>query len=214
MIDRHRYGPVHAADGVVVGEGAVLGAPHEQRIRDLVPSVGAAVHIGRDAVLAHHVVVYEGARIGEACFIDDKVRIGYGCRIGDRTRITHGAYLGDRVDVGADCTLAGFICDGVRIGRSSSVMGRLVHEYTRPDLGWWGPDEIAPVIEHDTVVGFDAIVVGGVRVGPRSYVAAGAIVTRDVPPEHVVTGTNVMCPASEWTGVRLRPLIAAWTSRA
>jgi acetyltransferase-like isoleucine patch superfamily enzyme len=92
-------------------------------------------------------------------------------------------------------------------------MGDLVHEYTRPDLGWWGADEAPPVIEQDSVVGFGACVVGGVRVGPRSYVAAGAVVTKDVPPEHVVTGVNVHTPIDYWTGQRLEALIKHWTTQ-
>ena len=44
-------------------------------------------------------------------------------------------------------------------------------------------------------------------------VAAGAIVTRDVPSEHVVTGVNVHTPAERWQGKRLRDLIGYWTTR-
>ncbi|HYS38533.1 MAG TPA: hypothetical protein VEO01_23185, partial [Pseudonocardiaceae bacterium] len=62
------------------------------------------------------------------------------------------------------------------------------------------------------VVGYGARVIGGVRVGPRSYVAAGAIVTRDVPPEHVVTGVNIQTPAARWTGRRLQDLIGNWVA--
>ncbi|MGH3329538.1 MAG: acyltransferase [Streptomycetales bacterium] len=75
-----------------------------------------------------------------------------------------------------------------------------MHEYTRPHEGWWDVDEEPPVIEADTVVGFGAQVIGGVRIGPCSYVAAGAIVTRNVPPEHLVTGVNTLTPAAEWKG--------------
>jgi acetyltransferase-like isoleucine patch superfamily enzyme len=92
-------------------------------------------------------------------------------------------------------------------------MGSLVHEYTRPHLGWWDVDEKPPVILSDTVIGYGATVVGAVRVGPRSYVAAGAVVTRDVPPEHVVTGVNVQTPAAMWRGRRLTDLIMRWLSR-
>lgn len=33
--------------------------------------------------------------------------------------------------------------------------------------------------------------VGSVRIGPRGYIAAGAVVTKDVSAEHVVTSVNV-----------------------
>ncbi|MET8764876.1 hypothetical protein [Lentzea sp. NPDC004782] len=64
------------------------------------------------------------------------------------------------------------------------------------------------------MVGFGARVVGGVRIGPRSYVAAGAVVTKDVPAEHVVTGVNLQTPAECWSGERLQGLIEHWRAQA
>lgn len=45
-------------------------------------------------------------------------------------------------------------------------------------------------------------------------VAAGAVVTKDVPPEHVVTGVNTSSPAKEWRGRRLQDLIRHWQTLA
>ena len=44
--------------------------------------------------------------------------------------------------------------------------------------------------------------------GPRSYVAAGAVVTTDVPPMHIVTGTNQTTHWAAWPGKRLQELLA------
>ncbi|WP_328397948.1 DapH/DapD/GlmU-related protein [Nocardia sp. NBC_00416] len=209
------YGPVRLGDSVVVGEHCVLGYPKEARIREAQRgqiTAGEAAVIGDQCLLFNHIVIGEGTVLGAECLVDDRTRIGYGCMIGDRTRLIHGAYVCDRVSIGADACVAGFVCDATVIGDRATVMGNLVHEYTRPDLGWWGADEAPPVIEPDTVVGFGAHVVGGVRVGSHSYVAAGAIVTRDVPAEHVVTGTNVHTPIERWPGKRLAALIEHWTT--
>lgn len=140
--------------------------------------------IGEGCLVFNQVVIYEGSRLGDRCVVEDRVRIGYGTRV------------------------AGFVCDGAVIGARSTMMGRLAHEYCRPHRGWWEVDEPAPLIHEDTVVGFDALVVGGVSIGPRSYVAAVAGVTRDVPPGHVVTGTNGLTPAADWPGARLKELLA------
>jgi acetyltransferase-like isoleucine patch superfamily enzyme len=210
------YGSVIRGDGVVVGEHAVLGCPKEARIDQTRtggnPGAGSPVRIGAATIVMHHVTVYEGVSIGADCVVEDRVRVGYDCVIGERSRLIHGAYLCDRVEIGEDCRIAGFVCDGVRIGDGSTVMGQLVHEYTQPHLGWWAVDEAPPVIHDHSVVGFGAVVVGGVHIGPRAYVAAGAIVTRDVPPDHVATGTNSFTPTSRWPGRRLQPLISAWRS--
>ena len=210
------YAPVQFGADVVQGEQCVLGFPKEARIRAAQQGQtagGDLVVFGDRSVLFNHIIVYEGTTVGVDCVLEDRARLGYDCEIGDRTRLVHGVYVCDRVRVGADACLAGFVCDAAIIGDRSTVMGDLVHEYTRPDLGWWGVDEVSPVVEADSVVGFGARVIGGVRIGPCSYVAAGAVVTKDVPPQHIVTGVNEQTPIARWRGERLGPLIAYWTSR-
>lgn len=215
MTSRDEYGHVSLDPSSVVGEYCVLGCPKESRLRTLSSdpgsaSKGAPVHIGADCLLFHHVTVYEGVSIGAGCVLEDRVRLGYDTQVGPGTRLMYGAYVCDRVRIGRDTRIAGFVCDEAVIGDRASVMGDLVHEYTRPHEDWWRVDEAPPVIEADSVVGYGARVVGSVRIGPRSYVAAGAVVTRDVPPEHVVTGINQAVPAAKWPGRRLRGLITHW----
>ncbi|MGH3622091.1 MAG: DapH/DapD/GlmU-related protein [Sciscionella sp.] len=211
------YASVNLDSSSVVGEHCVLGYPKEARLRAEQQKPGSSVigdpvTVGPKCLVANHIVVYEGVQIGAACVIEDRVRIGYTSTIGERTRVVYGAYVCDRVTIGADACVAGFVCDGTTIGDRSTVMGELVHEYTRPHEGWWEVDEEPPVIEADSVVGYGARVVGGVRIGPRSYVAAGAVVTKDVPPERVVTGVNIQTPAEQWKGRRLQDLIGHWQS--
>jgi serine acetyltransferase len=57
-------------------------------------------------------------------------------------------------------------------------------------MDWWSPVEGAPTIEDEAVIAYNATVVGDVQVGYRAYVVAGAVVTRDVPPEHAVTAST------------------------
>ncbi len=52
------------------------------------------------------------------------------------------------------------------------------------------PPSASPVvIEDDVLIGANAVILEGVRVGKGSIVAAGAIVTQDVPEGSVVAGT-------------------------
>lgn len=212
------YAPVRIPASSLIGEHCVLGYPKEQRLRAGLARAGSTppgeqVVVGERCLIFNQVVVYEGVHLGDDCVVEDRVRIGYDSRIGPRCRLLYGAFLCDRVGVGADARVAGFVCDGTVIGERSTVMGELVHKYTRPHQGWWEVDEAAPVIEADTVVGFGARVVGGVRIGPRSYVAAGAVVTKDVPSGHVVTGINVATPVGNWPGRRLQDLIRHWQAQ-
>jgi acetyltransferase-like isoleucine patch superfamily enzyme len=170
------------------------------------------VKIGDQCIIANHVTIYEGVEIGICTVIDDYVRIGHDSKVGHNARITHGAYLGDRVTIGDLSRIGGFICDGAIIGRSSSIMGNVIHDYTSPHLDWWDVDEASPVIEDHVVVGWGATVIGGVRLSSHTYVAAGATVTKDVPPKQVVVGLNQQIPLLEWKGNGLRGLIRSWTN--
>jgi len=214
---RNLYAPVRVAGSAIVGEYCVLGYPKESRLKawQTNPSqaaAGKAVTIGERCLVFNQVVLFEGVQLAADCVVEDRVRIGYDSTVGPRSRLVYGAYVCDRVTIGCEARVAGFVCDGTSIGDRSTVMGDLVHEYTSPHRGWWVVDEAPPMIGADTVVGYGARVIGGVRVGPRSYVAAGAIVTRDVPPEHVVTGVNIQTPAARWTGRRLQDLIGNWVA--
>lgn len=100
-------------------------------------------------------------------------------------------HLGDRVYLNFSCT----ILDNnlVRIG-SHVMLGPSVQIYTAAhplqaeirNQGW----EIAkPVVIEDNVwIGGGAILLPGVTVGQNAVVGAGAVVTRDVPPDTVVAG--------------------------
>ncbi|MDT3444476.1 DapH/DapD/GlmU-related protein [Pseudofrankia sp. BMG5.37] len=203
------------APTALVGEQCCLGCLKEERLRadrltPSAPEMAAPVVISERCLIFNQVVLYEGVRLGEDCVVEDRVRVGYDSSVGARTRLAYGAYICDRVTIGADARVAGFVCDGVSIGDRSTVMGELVHEYTQPHRDWWDVDEAPPVVAADTVVAYGARVVGGVRIGPRAYVAAGAVVTRDVPPDHVVVGVNVQVPADEWRGDRLQGLLRHW----
>jgi acetyltransferase-like isoleucine patch superfamily enzyme len=61
-------------------------------------------------------------------------------------------------------------------------------------------EEPSPVIESGSIVGVGAIVIGGIRVGPRAYVAAGEIVTCDVP-EGTVLKRGELHPLSYFRGL-------------
>lgn len=73
-----------------------------------------------------------------------------------------------------------------------------------------GVEEKPPFIEHNVVIGFNALVVGGIKIGHHSYVAAGAIVTKDVPPNSVVIGINKILPNKDWKGKELSKNFWIW----
>lgn len=215
MAPKDLHGPVRTAEDCLIGEQCAIGVPKEARLRAFQRGEpvdpGSVVRIGEGCLILNQVVVYEGVTIADGCLLEDRTRVGYDTSIGPDSRLIYGAYVCDRVMIGARARIAGFVCDAVVIGDDCTMMGDLVHEYTRPHEGWWEVDEPSPRIHDESVIGYGARVVGGVTVGPRSYVAAGATVTRDVPAEHVAVGVNDFTPIRDWPGKRLRGLIGYWS---
>lgn len=120
------------------------------------------------------------ARIEPGAIIRDRVKIdkqavimmgsviNIGCEIGEKTMIDMNAVLGARVTVGKNC----------HVGAGAVLAGVLE------------PPSATPVIiEDDVLIGANAVVLEGVRIGQGAVVAAGAIVTKDVPAGCVVAGS-------------------------
>jgi len=98
--------------------------------------------------------------------------------------------------------IGGFISEGCVIGDRCRVFGQLVHKQVDTTQPWDEHEIPEPSVRigDDAFVGFNALVIGGVDIGSRAYVAAGAIVTRSVPPRHIAYGINRVVPFSAWKG--------------
>lgn len=119
------------------------------------------------------------ARIEPGVFIRDHVEIGdnavimmgavinIGVKIGENTMVDMGTVLGGRVEVGKRC----------HIGAGSVLAGVIEPPSARP-----------VIVEDDVVIGANAVVVEGVRIGKGAVVGAGSIVLQDVPAGAVVAG--------------------------
>ena len=140
-----------------------------------------------------------GVTIGEATQVWDQVRIreqaviGAGCIVGRGAYIDAGVHIGDRVKIQNSaliyhgCTVEsgvfigpGAILTNDRFPRAITSDGDLA---TADD---WELSEIR--LRQGCSVGAGAIVVAGNDVGPFALVAAGAVVTRDVPAHGLVAG--------------------------
>lgn len=189
----------------IIGPYTIIGYPKESRLEKTLDKncpVDKTV-IGNHCLISTHVTIYEGCHLGNHVYIDDFARVGYGCIIGDNTRVEYNAFICDRVKIGKNCVVSGFVGDRSIIKDNCVCMGSLIHELSHPHKTWGYTDEPAAVIEKNSVVGFGATVVGGVTIGPSAYVAAGAVVTKNVPPQSIVTGTNKIIPFKKWRGKRL-----------
>jgi len=115
----------------------------------------------------------------------------YGCAIGDDTRIGTFVEVQRGAKIGKRCKIQShtFICDGVEIGDEVFVgHGVVFINDKRPRAAIEGrlqsPEdwELLPtVVENGASLGSGAVILGGIRIGEKAIVGAGAVVTRDVP---------------------------------
>ena len=123
----------------------------------------------------------------------------YGCQIGDESRIGPFVEIQSRVEIGARCKIQShsFICSGVTIADEVFIgHGVLFINDKRPrattDDGQLQTGEdwtlLPTIVERGASLGSGCVVLGGVRIGERALVGAGAVVTRDVGAGEVVAG--------------------------
>ena len=142
--------------------------------------------------------VIDGVEFGENVFVGPFVNL-YGCTIGDESRIGPFVEIQRGATIGARCKVQShtFVCEGVTIEDDVFVGHGVVFvndKYPRStpaegqlqDRTDWAVLET--VVQRGASLGSGAIVLGGVRIGARATVGAGAVVTRDVQPDEVVAG--------------------------
>jgi acetyltransferase-like isoleucine patch superfamily enzyme len=188
------YPNVHIAPNVEVFEGAVIGRPPVATraiARQVSPQL-KPTKIGAGSVISPHAVIYTDVQIGEETLIADNVSIREQCRIGKKCIIGRNVTIQFNTTIGNASTIMDLtnITGNMIIG-SHVFISTLVATTNDNYFSRKGYDESfvrGPVIEDYVRVGAGANILPGVRIGAGALVAAGAVVTRDVPPKKLVMG--------------------------
>jgi UDP-2-acetamido-3-amino-2,3-dideoxy-glucuronate N-acetyltransferase len=135
--------------------------------------------VGERTLAWHYSRILAKVRIGEDCSIGGGTEIGMGSHIGNRSRIGANVFLPPRSIIGEDV----FVGPGV-----------VCTDDKHPVCGNSGYIAQPPTIRDGASIGAGAILLPGVTIGTHARVAAGAIVTKDVPDYGCVVGT----PAREY----------------
>jgi len=137
-------------------------------------------------------------RFGVRVFISDQAAVQNDVLdLGDRSYIAGHTYLSGEVRTGRDCTINVYtvvrgkitIGDAVRIGAHTSILG-FNHTMSDPDVEVFRQPTTSKgiTIGSDVWIGSQVVIVDGVTVGDKAMLAAGAVVTKDVPAGAVVGG--------------------------
>lgn len=173
-------------DGAVVGKPPKLAAHSRARREPPAPLV-----LGAGAVVCAHAVVFAGAEIGAGAILGDQsyVReravVGPGSVIGRGSAVDNDVRIGARVRVQTSVYLTAFSAleDDVFVGPGVCTTNDDTMARHAPGDGLRGA-----CLRRACRVGGGSVLCPGVEVGEEAFVAAGAVVTRDVPPRAVVMG--------------------------
>jgi UDP-2-acetamido-3-amino-2,3-dideoxy-glucuronate N-acetyltransferase len=147
---------------------------------------------------------HDGVQVHESSYVDDGVEIGAGtaiwhfCHVMAGSRIGRGCRIGQNVVVGPRAHVG----DNVKIQNNVSIYEGVTLEddvfcgpsmvftnVTNPRAAVPRRDEYRPtLVRRGATLGANCTIVCGVTIGPHAFVAAGAVVTRDVKPYALVAG--------------------------
>jgi acetyltransferase-like isoleucine patch superfamily enzyme len=179
-------------DRCYVEAGAVLGK--RPRLR---PGSSAAkgelepARLGNDVTVCAGAVVYAGATIADGAIIGDQSQVRERATIGPKSVVGRGSSVDFDAVVGARVVIqTGVYVTGGAIVEDDVFLGPGVTTTNDNTMGRHprGEQLQGPVFRRACRVGGGVVLVPGVEIGEEAFVAAGALVTRDVPARAVVMG--------------------------
>ncbi|HDZ58486.1 MAG TPA: N-acetyltransferase [Ignavibacteriales bacterium] len=138
------------------------------------------VKLGKDVKIYDFVNLYgcsigDNSKVGTFVEIQKNATIGANCKISSHTFICEGVHIGDGVFVGHNVT---FIND--KHPRSVNTDGSM-----QTEIDWAVVDTF---VKDGASIGSSATILCGITIGENAIVGAGAVVTKDVPPNTIVAG--------------------------
>jgi acetyltransferase-like isoleucine patch superfamily enzyme len=192
-------------DGAVVGKPLALGARSTAARSSPPPAeLGAGATVCAGAVVVAGARIGAGAIVGDQAHVRERAVIGLGTVVGRGSAVDNDVTIGARVRIQTGCYITAystleddvFVAPGVTL-TNDDTMAR--HGPERELRG--------ATLRRACRIGGGVVLVPGVEIGEEAFVAAGAVVTRDVPPRAVVVGV----PARYLRDVGDEDLLERWT---
>jgi len=190
-------------DGVVIQDNVVLGKQPKlsKRSTSAKKEPLKPLEIGAGAAICSGAVVYAGTALGPDVIIGDQASVRERCTLGEGVVVGRGVCVENDVPIGAFTKIQSnsyitayseledhvFIAPCVTT-TNDNFMGRTDarHELIK-----------GAIIRRGARVGGGVVILPGIEIGAEAFVAAGALVTRDVPAGKLVAGL----PAQVWRDV-------------
>lgn len=162
--NNHLRGQTKIAAGAVLGENNIVTDSEIGEGATVLCSVLVSAKVGKNTKVGPFAYLRPGAETGEGCRVGDFVELK-NAKLGPGTKVSHLTYVGDAV-LGRDCNVGCGVVFANYDGEKKSVS----------------------VVGDECFLGSNCNVVAPVKVGDRSYIAAGTTLTKDVEPDSFMIG--------------------------
>ncbi|MDD1708362.1 MAG: N-acetyltransferase, partial [Methanoregulaceae archaeon] len=148
------------------------------------------VTIGDDAVLRSGSIIYCEVTIGNKFQCGHNVLIREKTTIGNNTSVGTASIIEGYSSIGSNVSIQSMVFVPTRTEIRDNVFigpGAVLTNDRYPPTG--KPELIGPILEEKAVIGAKSVILPGIRIGKGAAVAAGAVVTRNVPAGKMAMGT-------------------------
>lgn len=168
------------------------------------------LHLASESIRCHGQPVVFRREAPPKYYVDPSAVVDQPCEIGEATKIWHFSHVMPNCKIGRGCNLGQnvHVANGVRIGDRVKIQNN-VSLYTGVELEddvFCGPSMVftnvinprshvnrkseyrKTLVKQGATLGANSTIVCGTTIGRYSFVAAGAVVTRDVPDHALVMG--------------------------
>ena len=142
---------------------------HESSVVDEGVTIGAGTRIWHFCHIQTGAVIGENCSLGQNVNVSNNVRMGNGCKLQNNVSLYEGVELEDDVFCGPSCVFTNDLTPRARYPK-----GRAGYKKT--------------LVKEGASIGANATVVCGHTVGRSALIAAGAVVTKDVPDYALMAG--------------------------
>ncbi len=186
---------VHAGtivgEGCTIEDGAILGKRPRLARGSSAKGETGALELGEGVTVCAGAIVFAGANIGDGailgdqCYIRERSTVGPNSVIGRGSVVDNDVSVGARVKIQTNVYLTAFTAveDDVFVGPGVVTTNDDTMSRHRSETLLRGA-----MLRRACRVGGGAVLTPGVEIGEEAFVAAGAVVTRDVPPRAVAIG--------------------------
>ena len=195
-------------NSAVIGDNSVIGKQPLRSKRSVFKTGNeyAPASLGNECLIGAHVVVYVGTEIANNVLIADSAAVREDVKVGEYTIIGRCCTVENLTTIGRKCKLETncyitaysviedfcFIAPGV-VTTNDNFLGRTEERFKHFK---------GITVKKGGRVGVNATVLPGVTIGEDALVAAGALVTRNVPPRKIVAGVPAKVfrdvPPEQW----------------